>query len=209
MRNWENRFSLKLVCGLLALWVLAVGGCVPIITNRGPRINVEPRPDQLRFSSLVVLPFSSPADAEEAGWLVADIFARKLTSENLYAVVRKDLVEAALMENDVDPIRGADASVLRNMGRSLNAEAILIGTINRYERYNKSDVTEDYHGAIVTLGAQLVNVQEGTIVWDVTQTIQAERNIWTGDLPPPLAKLAEMAIAEMVITLEASLQEAQ
>ena len=209
MKNQESRTTLKLVFCLLALLFLLSSGCVAIITNRGPRVNVEPNPDQLQFRSLAVLPFSAPAGAAEAGWLVADEFARKLLAENLYQVVRKDLVGAALAEGNVDPVRGADVSDLRDVGRRLEVDAVLIGAINRYERYNKSSTTEDYHAAIVSLGAQLLDIQTGTILWDVTQTIQAERNIWTGDLPPTLEKLAQMAVAEMVLTLEVSLEEAQ
>lgn len=209
MRNRGDNFYLKCICSLLAIGILASGGCAAIITNRGPRVNVEPRPDQLGFSRLAVLPFASPPGAPDAGWVAADAFARRLIADNKYDVIRKDLVEAVLGEAKVDPIAGAEASALRDVGRRLGAEAVLIGAVNRYERYNKSALTEDYHGAMVSLSAQLINVQDGTILWDVAQALQAERNVWTGEMPPTLERLTEMAVAEMALTLEVVLEKAQ
>jgi TolB-like protein len=151
--------------GLGWLGVLAVllGGCAGSPT----RTYVHPEADFEAYDRVAVLPFGNLTDEEYAGARVTDLFVTEFLIISDMEIVEPNLALSALLSlgeavrPDDDLALGLPLETLRALAEEVDAQAVLVGTVDDY--------TEVRIGAetfpVVAISVRLLDAETGTVIW--------------------------------------------
>lgn len=103
---------------------------------------------------------------------VSDLLTNKLVENGQYTLIERSRIEEILFEQDLGQSGRIDASTAAEVGRLLGADAVIIGSITRFNfEENGGDISilgfgggGDSRGAVVELSARLVNTTTGEII---------------------------------------------
>jgi outer membrane protein OmpA-like peptidoglycan-associated protein len=138
-----------------ALLALAAGACA---ASRSNAMFTDPSFAVANYRCVVVAPFENQSRTEGAGFAVADFMANALSGSERFKVVDRKVVQSILDNPGVadyamDPGRAVD------LGRTLNADAVIIGAVNDYW-YRTIDGKPE-----VSLSMRIVDVKAERVVY--------------------------------------------
>jgi len=146
--------------GGLALLLLSCAGTPT-------RTYVHPEADFPAYRRVAVLPFGNLTDEEYAAARVTNIFVTEFLIVSEMDVVEPNLVLSALSSlaegarPDDESILGLPIETMRALGQAVEAQAVLVGTVDDY--------TEVRIGAetfpVVALSVRLLDTETGTVIW--------------------------------------------
>jgi len=175
-KKWQSIGGVKLfVWAAVAFCIL---GCATSSTNRPRPLNIE---------TVLVLPFTMATHRYEIGSTVrclecdvmvetgpvevgADEFMnRKLIAffkeKTPYTAIPLWTVEGISTKNLSQSLRGSERRLLVQMGKSLNADAVLSGTIYRFRQRAGTRISVSTP-ASVAFAMELIRVNDGRVIWN-------------------------------------------
>ncbi len=135
------------------------------------RIYVSPNAGKRLYQKVAVMPFRAPA--ELAGASMSDLFATELLFIQKYDLVERSQMEQVLGEQALG-LRGVTESALAmRVGKILNVQGVVVGTVPEYgsKASGKSEL------AAIGLNVRMIDVNNGSIVWSVSDTAISDRPI--------------------------------
>ena len=164
----------RLVCLVAALCIVGCAASKP----------TRPRP--LNIETVLVLPFKMATQYYEAGTTVrclecdvtvqtgavqsgADVLMNSklvavLKEKTPYTAIPLWTVEGISSKNLSQDLRGSDRRLLVQMGRSLHADAVMSGTIYRFQERSGTGLSVSTP-ASVAFAMELIRVADGRIIW--------------------------------------------
>jgi len=162
-------------------WVLA-GVCVLGCAASAPR-----RPRPIDIETVLVLPLSTATEHYEIGTTVrclecdvtvqtgsiegnADEFMNKelvafLKEKTPYTAIPLWTVEGISSKNPSQDLRGADRRLLVELGKRVHADAVVMGTIYRFQQRVGTGLSVSTP-ASVAFAMELIRVADGRVVWN-------------------------------------------
>ncbi len=149
----------SIICA--ACLVIALAGCMSTATVKIERLS-PPAADVHGIKEVAVLPFADTATGARRGGLVAEHLAAVVASTGRYKVMRRDQMDARLAEAGINFSYPPDAALVRKIGAALGVDAILCGSIEKFqfdetsrlikvkEQLWTGECVRDSHGDIVS-----------------------------------------------------------
>jgi curli biogenesis system outer membrane secretion channel CsgG len=114
---------------------------------------------------------------------VSDLLTNKLVENGQYTLIERSRIEEILFEQDLGQSGRISASTAAEVGRLLGADAVIIGSITRFNFEDNGGSVSilgfggggDSRGAVVELTARLVNTTTGEIIATATGSGSADR----------------------------------
>jgi len=153
---------------------------------------------------LAVLPFSSPANAPEAGQVVTSTVITYLLSTGKVDVVEPGQVEKAMRAARYAPetAAGLDPEMLGTLQQQLRVDAYMVGSV---EEYGEVRVGPDSYPS-VSFSARLIRASDDAIIWaaSISRTGADRVKVFDIGRVSSLGKLTKSAVAEMAASLSRS-----
>lgn len=153
---------------------------------------------------IAVIPFTSPANAPDAGNTVTDTVITYLLATGAMEVIEPGMVSKAMRAARYvpDPAGGLDPDTLAVLQPSLNADAYLLGQV---EEFGEVRIGPDSYPS-VSFSARLVRASDSTIVWaaSISRTGADRVKVFDIGRVASAGKLTKSAVAEMADSLRAS-----
>jgi len=162
----------KIITYISLLLLITAAGC-------GPKIAVSPGYNFRNIKRVGVLKFDSSQvqyfSAYDPGYTVADEFVLQLLSNGI-RVIERSRIEEILKEHRLWKSGNIDPSTIKEMGKILGVDALVMGTVTRYIPDRKKRIyIEDDRGnlqeeifladAEVGISARMVDAVTGEVVW--------------------------------------------
>jgi curli biogenesis system outer membrane secretion channel CsgG len=176
MANYSNfRKLAQMSCGALLLSGCWLSLPAPLVAAEELTI-AQANPTRLRIA---VLDFDYANTGLTYSWGyatpaqgVSDLLTNRLVESGQYTLIERSRIEEILFEQDLGASGRIDASTAAEVGRLLGADAVVIGSITRFNfEENGGSVSilgfgggGDSRGAVVELTARLVNTTTGEII---------------------------------------------
>ncbi|NDY41529.1 hypothetical protein G3N55_01500 [Dissulfurirhabdus thermomarina] len=144
-----------LAAGLLAMSLAACGAVTGVrhFTREGTDLGYVQR--------VAVLPFETPEQGDFSGERARDFTITQGLAMGRFDVVDKGLVDSVLREEAVQPGTPLDLATLKRLGKRLNVQAFLMGTVDQEG--------EGKRGAFrfpeIALTLRLVDAGTGAVLW--------------------------------------------
>jgi len=170
-RESGKSFSLVLLSGAIATCVILSGCAIKVAIRRDYDFKKIERLGVLAFDNSQIQYFSS----SNPGNAVADEFVFQFVSKGI-KVVERSRIQSIIKEHNLWKSGSIDPATIKEMGKILGVDALIMGTVTRYipnrkERIyvtdEKGKVTEEIFlvDAEVGINARLVDVVTGEVVW--------------------------------------------
>ncbi|RTR22575.1 hypothetical protein EJ903_06615 [Azospirillum griseum] len=140
-------------------------------------------------ASVAVLPFENLTNHPNAGQIAADLLSTELYGLNLYRVAESSRVRNQMAAARIDSEKLTDATHAQALGRTLGADAVVIGSVSEYGYQH--GLREE---PVVGLNARLVRTADGVVLWASSQSA-AGRGYFTRD---SVNNVAQQVVARMV-----------
>jgi curli biogenesis system outer membrane secretion channel CsgG len=128
--------------------------------------------------------------ANNAGTIVADIFAEYLLGTNLYQVLERKQIQSILQKHNLKNSDLFNSEKWQKIKQSLNVDGLVIGVVMEYgDWYSKIN-----WGGVAAFSARLVEVESGVVVWSVS----ANRNIALSNSASVAREASEDAINQLL-----------
>ncbi|MFH7319807.1 hypothetical protein ACHHRT_04245 [Desulfurivibrio sp. D14AmB] len=137
-----------------------MSGCA-LHSERGGKSFVRENVDFGYIRQVAVLPLQNNSRDDFAPEMLRDILITRVFSQGLFDVVDKGLVDSLLRENAIEPGQALDSHLIKRLGQGLNAQALLLGTVDVAAEGRKGSVV--YPELAMTL--RLVDVDSGLVIW--------------------------------------------
>lgn len=129
---------------------------------RGPILYVHPSANFSLVKRVAILSFDNLTDERTAGEIVHDIFVTQLLSKGLFGVVEQGEVMRVIREKGLNPSKGLSANEARVLGRALNVQGIILGTVEVYEPSKRGG---NLSYPVVAFSVRMVEVEKGEVIW--------------------------------------------
>ena len=123
-----------------------------------------------------MLPFTNKTEDKLVGSQARDITITNVLALGLFDTVDKGIVDAVLAEEALVPGAAIDSLSLRRIGQRLQAQALMLGTIDLAQENRVGSVS--FPQVAITL--RLVDANTGMILWQVSGNRSGES--WGGRL---------------------------
>jgi len=131
--------------------------------------------DFSKVKRIAVVSFSSNRAYKNSGDVVSDEFILQLIRKG-YSVIERNKIDTVLREQNLGESNRLEASTVKQIGKILGVDAIITGTIIKYqEDQNITVYTTDKDGKVtsqmtlqqaeVEISARMFDVETGEIVW--------------------------------------------
>jgi TolB-like protein len=121
---------------ILSLLIAALIGCGPTTPYRVKNYFRDSEIEERNLRRIAVLPFENLTLAPEAGVALTDEFNLQLGRLGVFDLVERARIEELFREQDVDTLR-FDPSSVCELGRMLGAQAVILGSVTRFEPHPK------------------------------------------------------------------------
>ncbi|MBI2876983.1 MAG: hypothetical protein HYY20_08890 [Candidatus Tectomicrobia bacterium] len=128
----------------------------------GPTLYVHPSANFSLVKRVAVLPFDNLTDERTAGEIVHDIFVTQLLARGLFGVVEQGEVMRVIREKGLNPSKGLSATEAKTLGRALNIQGIILGTVEVYEPSKRGG---NISYPVVAFSVRMVEVEKGEVIW--------------------------------------------
>ena len=200
MTHTKKRQWLKVYIAVVSFFsIILLCGCATaptktelVFSPKASQLSKEFRIAVLNFKYVYVKPHSAIGDVEiplNAGELTAKVFEKSLLKTGKFQVIDREHLKTILNEQSMS-LAGLSADV-KNLGRLLNAEGIIIGEITELSTRSAKGVV-NYKGTCI-LNLNLINVQMGEIIF----TFHGEEIVPMGTYLDALNKVAVDFVSQM------------
>ncbi|MGM0567827.1 MAG: CsgG/HfaB family protein [Elusimicrobiota bacterium] len=169
-----NKIFLKKLIrpSLLFVFILAAAGC-------GPKIAFRENYDFSEVERVGIIKFDSSGvdftTGSDPGSAIADEFVFQLLHRGV-RVVERSRLESILREHNLWKSGDINSETIREMGQILGVDAIVMGTVTRYNPDRKERIyIKDSEGRVreeifmidaeVGISARMVDTQSGEVIW--------------------------------------------
>ncbi len=135
------------------------------------RIYVNPSAGRRLYQKVAVMPFQAPV--ELAGASMSDLFATELLFAHKYELVERSQMEQILGEQALGLKGVTESAVAIRIGKILNVQGVIVGTVPEYG--SKASGASEL--AAIGLNVRMIDVNDGSIVWSVSDTAISDRPI--------------------------------
>lgn len=146
--------NLVLITGL----ALVAFGCA---RNMAPAVFIKPEMDLSLIRRVAVLPLDNLTREQMAHEKVRRILVSELLATGAFEVVDPGEVNRAVAELGAQAASGIKVEEIKRLGRSLNAQALLMGAVVEYGEIRSGAVS----APLVSLTLRMVEAERGTIIW--------------------------------------------
>lgn len=123
---------------------------------RSPTLDTAPP------TRVAVLPFENLSERKGAGRIVTDVFVTALANQGRFQVIEPGTVAEALVALQAAPYGAITFDILAGLRASINADAVVLGTVFDYNEGIKRAATTSPE---VALDARMLDTQSGRILW--------------------------------------------
>lgn len=117
-------------------------------------------------ATLAVLPLVNLTKFTEAGDILMNSLLVALLDLDMFEIVDPGLVDNLILEKRIRYTDRLPMSTMEEMGQQLDAEYILLGSVNEFEMVMERTETLP----VISISLRIVGSQTGTIVWAATHT---------------------------------------
>ncbi len=152
-------------------------------------------PEQFEPVAVVaVAPFENLTDFPNAGEVVSDIFAAELITLGRYKVIERETTVRLTSEAQLPWPPLVDRSYAVELGRKIQADAVVIGTVNEYN-YRLDKLRQSPREPAVSYSIRMINVRSGAVIWAATMT-SSSYDVFTSERDP-VNRIAQEIAHEM------------
>ena len=145
-------------CFLLTAFCVLPFVSLSIAANGDGNGNGSGNPSQpVILKNIAVLPFENFSENPAAAKMIGELIKKELRGKGWVFITRDDAVEEFLAKKRIRYTGGITRLAVREVGKVLGADAVLVGSINQF-----SDANGNMNVGITT---RLVNTIDGSIVW--------------------------------------------
>ena len=154
--TWQkSKMRLFLSCLLSFISCIFIFDIPPIAAVDNGLINSSSQPVILKDIS--ILPFENLSESPVATKIISELIKKELKNNGRMFVTMDDAVEEFLAKRRIRYTGGVTRLAVREMGKVLGVNAVLVGSINQFYEAN---------GRInVAVTARLVNTIDGSVIW--------------------------------------------
>ena len=117
-------------------------------------------------ATLAVMPLVNLSKYDEAGDVVLNSLLIQLLDIDFFQIVDPGLVDHAVLERRIRFTDRLPMATMQELGRALNAEYLLLGTVNEFDMITSRTETVP----LVSISVRIVRSETGTIFWAATHT---------------------------------------
>lgn len=140
-----------------------LGGCA-FQSGGGAKSFVRENVDLGFAKKIAVLPLQNNSRDEYAPELLRDLAITRIFAAKLFDVADKGVVDSLLKEEAIDPGKPIDAPTIRRLGQRLNAQVLLLGTVDIAEEGRLGSMV--YPEMAVTM--RILDVESGLVLWQAS-----------------------------------------
>jgi len=154
------RLSKKYLLLFMFLTLFIVSGC----HSRVPyNYYINPDIDLSFFKRVAVMPLDNMTSDKYAGEVVRNVLVNELLASGLVEVVMPGEVMAAVNELDIQNISSLNARQINALGKVLNVEAVIMGSVEKYGEVRSGNVSAPE----VAISLMMADIGTGNIIWSV------------------------------------------
>ncbi|VAV83147.1 hypothetical protein MNBD_DELTA01-288 [hydrothermal vent metagenome] len=152
--------------------------------------------DVVSISSLAILPLENLSDNPLAATLVTDHIKTELKARGLFDIAKAKDVNRFLARRRIRYTGAITRGAVREMGKILGVDAVLLGTVNYYSVVGKT--------LIVGLNCRMLSVSDGRIVWadNITYTGKDFEGVLGLGTVKSIDALASMVVKDIIGNLK-------
>lgn len=178
LNNHKGFIPVKDKRNFLLSLIIALSACIPFI-GCGPKVAIRKDYDFSKIVRVGVLKFDSSQvqflSSYDPGNVVADEFVFQFIDRGI-KVVERSRIENIIKEHNLWKSGNIDPSTIKEMGKILGVDALIMGTVTRYIEDKKERIyIRDDTGRLkeeiflveaeVGISARMVDVVTGEVVW--------------------------------------------
>jgi curli biogenesis system outer membrane secretion channel CsgG len=151
----------RLITSLLVLMVLI--GCA------APTVFIKPDFDSTRIRKIAILPLESPDKTISS--VATDIFTAEFITLGKFEVVERSQLDKIIEEQKLGAAGTLDPATIKEVGRILGADALVIGSVYPNYRYEEIAFAPLPAKEIenINLNVRLIEVETGSVLWSGSQ----------------------------------------
>jgi TolB-like protein len=151
-------------------------------------------------ATLAVKPLVNLSKYDEAGDVVMNSLLIELLDNRMFRIVDPGLVDHAVLQKRLRFTDRLPLATLRELGDSLNADYMLLGTVNEFDMITSRMETVP----LVSLSLRIVRCDTGTIFWAATHTRRGDDSETVFGLGriPTLEQLTAVTVKDITGTLK-------
>lgn len=154
------RLSKKYLLLFMFLTLFIVSGC----HSRVPyNYYINPDIDLSFFKRVAVMPLDNMTNDKYAGEVVRNVLVNELLASGLVEVVMPGEVMAAVNELDIQNISSLNARQINALGKVLNVEAVIMGSVEKYGEIRSGNVSAPE----VAISLMMADIGTGNVIWSV------------------------------------------
>ena len=181
-----------IICAGMLISMITLQGCA----SRSADVFRDPNMDFGSVRTVAVMPFNNFGKDTQGGDRVRDVFVTSLLATgSIYVIPVGEMWRAITGANVSNPSAPASAEVIR-LCRSLNADAIITGTIKEYGELRSASSSAN----VISMSLQLIEGQTGKIIWSAATTVGgvgvSERLLGGGG--QPMDTITEKAVHDLI-----------
>ena len=198
---------MKIYLPLFLIVSLLFSGC----GHQHKSIIMNSHDHNIRQYNYVVLPFkSSLPEEQEEKYKNAPEILKELVEANLLSsginVISRDNIDL-LIDEEIFRSTGFTKEHRSKIGNMLNADAVVVGTVNNFFSGNDFKKHDEYYGRYTTVGftVKAIHVETGSILWSITNDREEGCCMYAGVKPQSFAvKTVQGAIDELIKEIDAA-----
>ncbi len=181
-----------LITGLSVILLLA--GCAVQKTG------LTPSKEGIRAKRIAVLPFNNISGKRDAGEIVTNIFMTEIFRSGKFQVEEPGNIIHFIIQEKVSTIGEMDIEKLQLLGRRLNVDAVIVGTVEEFD----DGRSMSYPVPVVSVSARMVDPNGGTIIWSAQNKKKGDDYIIVFDFGQvrSISTLTKKVVNEMIETIK-------
>lgn len=194
MKSTNTRNRLSAIGLIVAVGTLALAGCSSNPQYFRSAVAID------QPQSLAVLPLVNLSKYDEAGDIVMHSLLVELLDSGLFDIVDPGLVDHAVLERRIRFTDRLALPVMQELGDTLNAEYLLLGSVNEFDM----TISRTETVPLVSISMRIVRSDTGKIFWAATHTRQgddAESVFGLGRIAT-LERMTALTVKDMTGTLK-------
>jgi TolB-like protein len=190
----RTRFFILGVLGCAAIAAAALSGCA----SNPEYFRSDTKLEQP--ATLAVMPLVNLSKYDEAGDVVMNSLLIQLLDIDFFEIVDPGLVDNAVLERRIRFTDRLPLATLQELGRDLNAEYMLLGSVNEFDMITSRTETVP----LVSISVRIVRSETGTIFWAATHTRRGDdaESIFGLGRIMTLEQLTAVAVKDIAGTLK-------
>ncbi|RMF93774.1 MAG: hypothetical protein D6736_01175 [Nitrospinota bacterium] len=133
---------------------------------RMPDYYIHPTYDFSQIQRVAVLPLENLTSDPLAGEKVRKVVVSEFLAAGVVDVVEPGQVNYVLAQQGIDSVSSLSAEDFKQLGASLGVPALIVGSVETYERINVGGVFFPE----VTITLRAIDTRSGTIIWSASRT---------------------------------------